>query len=49
VLDLSLRQSLGPVELDLALDNALDSDAQEVIGSDVGGRRLRLSLHWRLQ
>jgi outer membrane cobalamin receptor len=47
VLDLSLRQALGPVDLSLALDNALDSDAEESIGSEVGGRRLRLSLHWR--
>ncbi|MFZ5635038.1 MAG: TonB-dependent receptor plug domain-containing protein [Pseudomonadota bacterium] len=48
VLDLSLRQSLGPVDLQFALDNALDTDAEESIGSPVGGRRLRLSLHWRM-
>ncbi len=48
VLDLSLRQPLGPVDLTFALDNALDHDAQEVIGSELGGRRLRLALQWRM-
>ncbi len=48
VLDLSLRQPLGPVDLTLALDNAFDSDAEEAIGSEIGGRRLRLALQWRM-
>jgi vitamin B12 transporter len=49
VLDLSLRQALGPVDLTFALDNAFDSDAEEAIGSELGGRRLRLALQWRMQ
>ncbi len=48
VLDLSLRQPLGPVDLRFGVDNALDTEAEEIIGSGVGGRRLRVSLHWRL-
>ena len=45
-LDLALRQSLGPVELRLALDNVFDRDLQESIGSEIDGRRVRLSLQW---
>jgi vitamin B12 transporter len=49
VLDLALRQSLGPVDLRLALDNVLGRDLEESIGSEIDGRRLQLSLQWRLQ
>jgi vitamin B12 transporter len=48
VLDFSWRQSLGPIDLQLALDNVLGRDLEESIGSDIGARRLRLSLQWRM-
>lgn len=46
VLDLALRQRWGPVQYVLALDNATDARAEESIGSEMPGRRLRLSLQW---
>lgn len=46
LLDLSWRQSLGPVDLRLTLDNALGRDYEERIGSGFDGRRLWLSLQW---
>ena len=46
VLDLALMQRWGPVQYVLALDNATDARAEESIGSEMPGRRLRLSLQW---
>jgi vitamin B12 transporter len=46
VLDLALRQRWGPVQYVLALDNAANARAEDSIGSDMPGRRLRLSLQW---
>lgn len=48
VLDLGLAQSFGAADLMLALDNVFDRRVEETIGSESGGRRLRLSLQWRL-
>lgn len=46
VLDLALRQRWGPLQYVLALDNATDERAEDSIGSEMSGRRLRLSLQW---
>ncbi len=46
-LDISLLQTLGPMDLRFALDDALDRDVEETIGSRTGGRRLRVSMQWR--
>lgn len=46
-LDVSYRQSLGPLDLQLALENVLDRKVEESIGSELDGRRVRLSLQWR--
>lgn len=46
-LDVSLRQTLGPVDVRLAVDDALDRDVEETIGNRTGGRRVRVSMHWR--
>lgn len=48
VLDVGFRQSFGAADLMLALDNVFDRRVEETIGSESGGRRLRLSLQWRL-
>ena len=47
MLDLSLRQSMGPLDLQLALENILGRELEESIGNYNDGRRLRLSLQWR--
>lgn len=47
-LDLVLRQQIGALQLLLALDNAGDARGEETVGLPLPGRRLRLSLDWRL-
>lgn len=46
VLDLALRRRWGPMQYLLALDNVTNARAEESIGSEMPGRRLRLSLQW---
>ncbi|MBP6749964.1 MAG: TonB-dependent receptor [Xanthomonadaceae bacterium] len=46
-LDFSLLQTLGPMDLRFAVDDALDRDVEETLGSRTGGRRLRVSMQWR--
>lgn len=47
-LDLVLRQQFGAAQLLLALDNAGNARSEETLGMPLPGRRLRLSLDWRL-
>lgn len=46
--DLVLRQQIGAMQLLLALDNAGNARSEETLGMPLPGRRLRLSLDWRL-
>ena len=48
-LDVALRRQWGPTTVLLALDDVTDARGEEVIGLDIPGRRLRLSLQWNLQ
>jgi vitamin B12 transporter len=48
MLDMSMRQSLGPLQFSLTLENAFDTGAEETIGTPTPGRRLQLSLDWPL-
>jgi len=47
-LDLVLRQQIGAAQLLVALDNAGNARDEETLGLPQPGRRLRLSLDWRL-
>ncbi len=49
VLDISLRQKMGPVELAFAIDNVFNAHQDETIGTATADRRLRMSLQWPLR
>ncbi len=48
-LDVALRRQWRQATVLLALDDVTDARGEEVIGLDIPGRRLRLSLQWNLQ
>lgn len=48
-IDLGLRRQFGPMQALLAVDNLGDTRREQVLGTPVPGRRLRLALQWSLQ